>query len=54
MNRKKNPQCSCVATGMYRLLCFLKAHGKRGKANKSDEIMGMKGDGGKGFNAGFL
>lgn len=51
---KKNPQCSCVATGTYRLLCFLKARGKRGKANKSDEIMGMKGDGGEGFNAGFL
>lgn len=50
---QSKPQCSCVATGTYRLLCFLKARGKRGKAHKSDGIKWMKGDS-VGFNGSFL
>lgn len=50
---KKKSQCSCIATGTYCLLCFLKACGKRSKAHKSDEMKGMKGDV-EGFNARFL
>lgn len=53
MYANKNPQRSSATTGMYLLLCFLKARGERGKAYKTDEIKKMKGDG-EGLNANFL